>query len=381
VRRTRLSEEEIALAVRLAQAGATSEEIDRRLGLAAAADERPLTTSVPEVALRAIAADVFGSAARVAEIEPLGPLERHGVARRAGFTGNLLYRVRMEEGAPECVFRFNRGFREDVYDHEVESYGRVAEATGVRVPRVFRVDRSGRLVPGAYMVLEFLRGEHWSYLCHPANPETSPAEKAAIRRLAGEFFGRLHGAARPAADPLDEARRVLFGLFRLGDAAAAGALPLDPDALRRCRAVVEAEPALRAELASLCLADGEIFFAPRAPGGWEIAFVCDLEWVCWRDRYSDLALHVSAGTAIWELERPLLVEDPDALARDPFFAGYALRQDLDVARLARLPVYHQLAHWGHALADPGPPAQREWLRRHRSGLVAELVELIISRGS
>lgn len=377
--RTRFDEAQVSLALRLAQEGASGEEIDRRIGRAGSAVTLTRIEAVSEAAIRAIARDVFGTDAEVESVEPIAPLVQHGIARRSGFTGNLLYRVSLRRTPGAWAFRFNRGFREDVYDQECENYRRVSEATGVRVPQIAAVDRAQRHVPAAFMILEWLDGDPWQYLVHPANPDTTPAEKAAIRRRTGELFAALHARSRPASDAMEEARQILWGVYRLEEAVRAGRLPLDPARIARCREVVENDPVLRVRDASLCFVDAEICFA-RDADAWRLAFVCDAEWVTYRDRYSDLVTHLVPGVPLWELDEPLVLDDPDAIARDPFFESYARRGEVDFARLAQLPAFHQLRGWGHALTEERPAALAEWLWRRKGPLLAAVVERVAARG-
>jgi aminoglycoside phosphotransferase (APT) family kinase protein len=88
-------------------------------------------------------------------------------------------------------FRFNRGFRDDVYESESANYRMVAAATGVRVPEIVAIDRSRDLLPTSYMVMEYLTGQDWTALCAADNPATSSRQKRDIRRAAGAVGNRL----------------------------------------------------------------------------------------------------------------------------------------------------------------------------------------------
>ncbi|HEV2148092.1 MAG TPA: phosphotransferase [Longimicrobiaceae bacterium] len=323
--------------------------------------------------IAAIARDTFGAEARVESAEEITAIVHDGVIRRAGPSRNPSYVVRVAGVPDPLVFRFHGGVWEDRYDHEARCYEVLARHTGVRVPRIHRIDRSERIVPTAYMVLDYLRGEPWRYLTHPRNTRVTEAEKAEIGIRTGEFYARVHGITRPVAPGENEASRVRYMFERLQGAVLDGHFPVAPEKVERCLRAVDREPRFRNRVASLCLADTEIFFH-REGGAWEIAFVCDTEWMEYRDPYSDLALVLAGSAELWELDEPL-APDPAELAVRPFFRGYEGLREVDPAELVHLTAYYQLGLWGNLL-HVGPPEKREWIRAAKGELVRELVDRV-----
>jgi hypothetical protein len=363
-------------ALKLAGEGWSGREIDRELGLRPGREAREITHLSDDV-MGEIVRAVFGTGARISSSVRLGPLTTHGIQRRGGFTGNLVYAVVLEQPRRRLIIRFNRGLRDDVYDEECRNYARVQKATGIRGPEILLVDRSLALAPTEFMVMEHVEGELASYLAHPDNPDVSPSEKQRIRSRTGEFYAALHNQSRPAGDSMDEARRLLFGLYRLHDVAASPSFELDAAEVRACIDAFEAAPALRSDTASLCFMDGELLFAQR-DGGWEPAFVCDLEWVGYRDRYADLVSVICAWAPLWSLSTPGLSEvELEAAQGDAFFLAYQQRHPVDWDRLAAIVPYHQLALWGHGLADQSGTAVREALWVSRRDLVTALIRHVL----
>ncbi len=359
-------------ALKLAAEGWSGEEIDRELGLHAAAEGREIT-QVADEAMAQIVRELFGSGARIRSSVRLGPLTTHGIQRRGGFTGNLVYALVLERPRRRLILRFNRGLREDVYDQERRNYALVREATGIRGPEILLVDRSHRLAPSEFMVMEHVDGELGSYLSHPDNPDVTADERRRIRSRTGEFYAALHHWSRPAGDPMHETRRLLFGLYRLLDVAGSPTSTLDPAEVRRCIEAFQAAPALRSDTASLCFTDGELLFAKRK-GRWEPAFVCDLEWVGHRDRHADLVSALCAWAPLWSLPSAGVSQAVLREARrDPFFLAYQERLPVDWDRLAAIVPHHQLALWGHALADQPSASAREALWMSRRDLLTALI--------
>lgn len=331
---------------------------------------------IPRETIEEIARDTFGADVRVERVRRLGVLKEHGITRRALSTRNLVYAVEAAGAPGRLVFRFHRGAGESHYEKEVAHYHRVHEATGVRTPRIFRVDTSGELAPTPYMVMEYLEGESWHFLAHPENPDTSPGEKAEVLREVGRFVARVHRVRRPVERTDQEVRTVLYILDRLESAVRKGRLEVDPERIEACRRTVRQDPCFRTDVLSLCLADTEIFFA-REGGEWRLAFVLDVEWMEYRDRYSDLVPFLVDTAALWEVKRPLDV-DPEEAARRPFFRGYEEVLPVDYRKLVDLLPYHQLGIWCYLAYEESPPEKQEWVRGHEP-LIVELVDLVADR--
>lgn len=310
--------------------------------------------------LNAVGRHVFGAGTTVLASRLLGT-----------GSGNLAYVVRLSGRDRRFVFRFNRGFREDVYDAEAVNYGRVAAATGVKVPEVVAIDRSCSVAPTSYMVLEYLTGEEWTALCRPENVATNPEQKREIRAVAGRFYAALHAERRPAAGE-ESVSTLLLGLAQFVEAVEAGYLTVDLDKVAECQQVVRADTAVHSAELSLCMSDGEIYFEHRG-GHYELAFVCDLEWVGFGSRLADLTTQPLAG--ITPADSPLTIA-PDELSRDPFFLAYQESLPVDYAALRRLALYTQLSTWGLVAAEGAPAEKKRWIRENKLPLINRLIDLV-----
>jgi aminoglycoside phosphotransferase (APT) family kinase protein len=363
-------------ALRLAGEGWSGEDIDRELGLHARIEGHELL-EISDDAIREIVRQLLGSSARVESSTRLGPLATHGIQRRGGFTGNLVYEIVLERPRRKLILRFNRGLRDDVYDQELENYALVQSATGIRGPEILHIDRSRRVAPGEFMVMEHVEGELAGYLAHPDNPELSDEEKRRIRFAAGGFYAALHDRSRPAGDSMHEARRLLFGVYRLLDVAAPVSAGIDAAEIRACIQAFGSSSVLRSDAETLCFMDGELVFA-RQDGRWEPAYVCDLEWVGFRDRYADLVSQLCPAAPLWSLPSPGVSGAAVRAARsDSFFEAYRRSHDVDWRRLAALIPYYQLALWGHAVADQPDPAARDALLGLRGNLLTALMKHVL----
>ena len=340
-----------------------------------------------------ICRNIFGNTAHVASVQKLGSQRQYGILKRAAGTRNTVYRVRLLGENREYVFRFHRGGDEDRYRQESENLALVAAAGGVRVPDIYHIDRTRTMAPTPYMVMEFLPGERWEYLTHLDNPQTSQLEKKTIQRETGRLYARVHSRRRPAGAAPAEAQALLGMLERLEAAVRLGHIDLDLAKLSRCRRAVEQErwflPDAQDGMVSLCLVDSEIFFTrpallgegERRVSAWNLSFLCDAEWVDFRDRCGDLVPLLCAPSPLWELDRPLIcASSPGVVAGLPFFQGYAEVLPVDAEKLAALCLYYQLRFWGNVLfAAQDSPQKRAWIRRCRGALVAELVERIAAK--
>lgn len=360
-------------ALRLAGEGWSGQDIDRELGLRATGEARELT-DISDRIIGDIARELFGSGARIASIERLGPLMTHGIQRRGGFTGNLVYDVILERPRRRLIFRFNRGLRDDVYDQELENYALVRSVTGIRGPEILHIDRSHRIAPSELMVMEYVEGELATYLAHRDHPGVSEAEKRRVRACTGDFYAALHHHSRPAGDTMHEARRLLFGLYRLLEVAPTLA-GLDAAEVRTCIDAFGSHSALLSNTETFCFLDGELLFARRGDH-WEPAYVCDLEWAGYRDRHADLLFVLCASAPLWSLPTPGVSKDVlEAAPSDAFFLTYTQHHQVDWARLAAIVPHYQLALWGHALADQPTTSAREALWALRGNLVTALIQL------
>jgi hypothetical protein len=320
--------------------------------------------SVSGEALGDVARHVFGAEARLLSSRLLG----------VG-SGNLAYLVSLAGQDRRFVFRFNRGFRDDVYESEAANYRLMASATGVRVPEIFAIDRSCTVVPTAYMVLEHLDGRALLELCRPGNSETTIAEKREIRAAAGRFYSRLHAVTKVVAAE-ESVAFILLGLGRFRAAVEAGYLRVDLDKVQECERVVQDDAGIHSSTLSLCMSDGEMFFA-RRNGSWGLAFVCDLEWVGFGNRLADVSGQACPGPGLWTLDEPVAIA-PDELRRDPFFQTYEESIAIDYEALARLALYTQLSTWGLVAAEAAAPEKKRWIRERKGGVINRLIDLVSS---
>ncbi|GAB5449590.1 phosphotransferase family protein [Gymnodinialimonas sp.] len=359
-------------ALQLAQQGMSGAEIDRILGIAAP-EKSVEVTKIPRDVLAEIARDVFGAATRITDAQRLGPVTRHGLARRGGFTGNLIYKLTLSTEASPIVVRFNRGLRQDVFVQEQQNYADVRAATGVRGPDVLHVDRSLRLAPTEFMVMEHITGELAGFLTHPDNPEVTDAQKADIHRDTGQFFADLHRARKPQSDGRAEERQVLFGIYRLQEVAARHADLVDPALVAEVIAALQNSPSLQCADPALCFMDADLLFQPEGDG-WRLAHVCDLEWVCYRSPNVDLASQLCPQGALWALETAGIEGAAlDQVRRNPFFATYGAHHSIDWHRLLENLVHYQLSLWGHAIADQPTPEAQTYLLGQRGDLIRNLM--------
>jgi aminoglycoside phosphotransferase (APT) family kinase protein len=94
----------------------------------------------------AVARNVFGSTTQVSSVEKL----KHGV-------DNQPYKITLHGHDRIYVFRFRR-WRQDNYQHEIQNYERIHKLTGIDVPTVHCLDQSEKIVPTAYMVMDYMEG-------------------------------------------------------------------------------------------------------------------------------------------------------------------------------------------------------------------------------
>ena len=143
-----------------------------------------------------IARQVFGPQASVEAVVEIRQTSEHGIPKIVGCNANLSYVVRMAGDPQRYVFRFSRGYREDKFEKESRNYALIAEKTDIPTPRVYAVDRTARIAPTPYMVLDWMPGDTWTFLSHSRNPMTNAEEKAGIERDAGACYAQIHSIER-----------------------------------------------------------------------------------------------------------------------------------------------------------------------------------------
>lgn len=330
--------------------------------------------SVSTDTIRQIARDVFGDGAEVTCVRAISASKSHGITETPPSTRNLLYVVDVDGHPQAYVFRFSR-VDDDVYEKEVRNYEILARETNVRVPRIYRLDTSRSLVPTAYMVMDYLPGKLWNYVAHPSNPKTDPSDKAAVSHAVGQYYAQVHAIKREVEDPGAEVQTMLYTIDRLEQAVQRGNVDASPDQIDRCRQAVVDEPAFRTSELSLCLADTEIHVS-KQDGDWKLAFVCDAEWIEYRNRFADLTQMLAGPLPWWKLDVPGPHLNPQEVAERPFFRGYDPGRSVDYAQLLHLSAYYQLGLWAYVAMTAHAPDKRSWVRQAKGPLIQALIRIV-----
>jgi len=327
-------------------------------------------------AISQIVKDVFGARAELESASEIWPSSEYGIPKVCGCNANLSYVVSVKGDAQKYLFRFNRDYHEDFFDKEKRNYALVAANTDIPVPRIHCVDRSKRLVPVSFMIMDYMPGDEAFFLSHPRNPDTDPAEKDEIERKVGFYYAQMHNITRRAATPDGLARNLLYRLEQLEHVVRDGQFRIALGKIDLCCAVVEKDECLRLEQESLCVGDSELHFV-RGPDGWDVSFICDMEWVDYGDPYLDLTILACAPTRLYDLAHPLARDRLEEAAQKSSFRGYEVLRKVDYAKLARLATYHQLAVMC-SIADQVYRADKKQYMQTREPVYIELVEAVAS---
>lgn len=330
--------------------------------------------SVSSDSIRQIARDVFGTGAEVTCVRAISPSKNHGITETPPSTRNLLYVVDIDGHPHSYVFRFSR-IDDDVYEQEVRNYELLARETNVRVPTIYRLDTSRKIVPTAYMVMDYLRGKLWNYVAHPSNPNTDASDKAAVSEAVGRYYAQVHSITRDADEPGSETRTLLYTIDRLESAVQQGNVDATPDQIDRCRQAIIDEPEFQVRTLSLCLADTEVHVS-KQEAAWRLAFVCDAEWIEYRHRFADLSQMLAGPLPWWRVEVPGPHLDPREIAARPFFRGYDPERRIDYSELLRLSSFYQLGLWAYVAMTSQTPDKRSWIRQAKGPLIQELIRIV-----
>lgn len=330
--------------------------------------------SVSTDTISRIAQNTFGARVEVPCIREISPSKSHGITETPASTRNLLYVVELKRHPHPYVFRFSR-VEDDVYDQEVQNYRLLANETGVRVPTIYALDTSREIVPTSYMVMDYLPGKLWNYVAHPDNPTTEQVDKAQIAEAVGGFYARVHRVKSEHDESGIEARTLLHTVDRLERARQKGNVDVPASEIDRCREAILEEPAFQRTELTLCLADTEVHVKQNG-NRWDLAFICDAEWVEFRHRFSDLTQVLGGPLPWWRLEEPAPYLDPDEVSRLPFFRGYDPDRKLDMRRLLRLAAYYQLGLWAYIAMSAQSPAKRSWVKEAKGPLIQELIRIV-----
>jgi aminoglycoside phosphotransferase (APT) family kinase protein len=284
-----------------------------------------------------IARQVFGPQASVEAAVEIRQTSQHAIPRIVGCNANLSYVVRMAGDPQRYVFRFSRGYREDRFEKESRNYALIAEKTDVPTPRVYAVDRTARIAPTPYMVLDWMPGDTWTFLSHSRNPMTNAEEKAGIERDAGGCYAQIHSIERKPQGTPQGTERMLYRLDQLRHVVQDGQFAVEMSKIDACQHVIETENSLLVDTESVCVADAELHFR-KTDRGWQPSFICDMEWVDFGDPYFDLA-GLCAPKLFWELDSLFVVEATQTVSSRPFFSGYEEKRHIDYGRLGRIASY------------------------------------------
>jgi aminoglycoside phosphotransferase (APT) family kinase protein len=335
--------------------------------------------SVSSEVLGEIARHVFGTESRLEAAIEIRPQSENGVLGVCGCTGNISYIVALAGHLRKYVFRINRGYRDAFFEREVENYRLIEERTSIPVPRVYSIDRSRRITPTPYMVMDYMVGEWGSYLSHSDNASTRAAEKEQIQRTLGRAYAEMHNITRTAETP-DAGRRSLLGrLSQLESVVRDGQLAVEVRTIDLAREAIESSAWPLAREESLCLGDAELHCV-RADTAWQVSFVCDVEWVGFRDPYGDLVGEICSPRPIWALDSPLGGEESRALAERAFFIGYETLRKVDYERLRDSALYQQLEVLCSVTDQVYRPERADWVRG-RAPLYAQLLDLVAARAT
>jgi len=333
--------------------------------------------SVDIPTIHRVARKVFGEKVDVSCVREISPSHSHGITETPPSTRNLLYVVELANHPNVYIFRFSR-VDDDVYEKEIQNYELLAEGTGVRVPTIYALDTSRRIAPTAFMVMDYLPGKLWNYVAHPDNPNTDRQDKASISEIVGRFYARVHDITRRMPESGVETQTMLYMIDRLEEAAQRDVVHVTAREIDLCRRAILKEEAFQNRRLSLCLADTEIH-VDRKNGEWDLAFVCDAEWIEFRHRFSDLTQVLAGARPWWVLEQPAPDLDPDSIAALPFFQGYDPDGSLDYERLLQLASYFQLGLWSYIAQSSRSPEKRMWVKTAKEPLIRALVGHVARR--
>ena len=336
-----------------------------------------IVTEISEQAITGIARQVFGASTRVASSALIAPVSEHGIWKIAGCNANLSYVVAVQDHPQKYVFRFNRGFKEDLYDKEARNYRTVAEETDIPTPRIYGIDRSQEIVPTSYMVMDYVAGDEGSFLSHPDNPDTDQEEKEEIQRQMGYYCAQMHNITSKAEEAEAGVRMLMYRIEQLQHVVEDGQYDVDLAKIDLCRRAVAEERHLLLETTSLCLGDSELHFC-KVNRRWRISFICDMEWVDFGDPYSDLVLALGGRMGLFGLEVPLGVKDVGQVSGRPFFRGYEELRRIDYERLDRVAIYAQLAVWCSVMDQLYRPEKRAFMKSKES-IIVTLVDVVAKK--
>ncbi len=332
---------------------------------------------ISKIAISRIAREVFGANTQVDSITQIVPVSEYGIYKISGCNANLSYVVALRSVPKKFVFRFNRGFREDFFDTEIHNYRVITDKTDIPTPKIYCVDRSKKIVPTSYMVMDYMVGDEGTFLSHPNNPKTDKEEKEEIQRKMGYCYAEIHNITRKAKEADVEIKRLLYRLEQLEHVVKDGQYRIDLKKIDLCRSAVKRDRHLLLETESLCVADSELHFA-KVNGEWKVSFICDMESLGFGDPYSDLTISLVGCMGLLDLNHPLVIDDAAEVSRLPFFQGYEGLRQINYDRLLSTSIYFQLGLWCAITDQIYRPEKREFMKSKESTIV-NLVEAVAEK--
>jgi len=229
------------------------------------------------------------------------------------------------------------------------------------------------------MVMDYMPGDDYRYLAHPANPMTSSAEKEDLHREAGKAVARLHQITRRAESPDASNRRVVDALDTLERVVRNTSCRVTPRLIDECREIARGEGALSRSLDAQRIGDGDLHFT-RAGSGWKLSFICDLEYTGFGDPDFDLAPMLCYPDFLWDLKEPLTLGALKGKPVNAFFEGYEEVAPIDYDRVREVAVYAHLCLKCATAREAYGADQREGIEDREPAIYLRLLEAIQARG-
>jgi aminoglycoside phosphotransferase (APT) family kinase protein len=297
-------------------------------------------TCISESDIGRISSIVFGSSSELNSVVEIRQSQGEN-PRIIGCNWNLSYIVSLAGHDQKYVFRFNRQ-RYDRDDAalltEQEHNALIASRTPIPVPRIHHVDVSRTVVETGFIVMDFMPGDSWRFLLHPQNKSTSPAEKQQIASRFGQATAQLHCITRSCTR--EPGAGVVHGLDALERVVSGADCLVTPERIEACRRIACSDPALIMHEESYCVGDGEMHLLCDEQG-WQVSFLCDLEYQGYGDPCYDMAPLLCHPEPIWSLSEPLTGLTSGPLA-EAYFGGYEQVKPVDRERLAAIAIYAHL---------------------------------------
>ncbi|MFH1228668.1 MAG: phosphotransferase [Planctomycetota bacterium] len=327
--------------------------------------------------ISAVAKQVFGSHSVIDSIAEIRPTSEHGIPRISGCNKHLSYVVRLAGEPRRYVFRFSRGYRENLFEKEVGNYKLIADRTSVPTPKIYTVDRTTITAPTPYMVMEWMPGDVWTFLTHAQNPGTNKVEKEKISWKAGLAYSQIHNIERPALNARATNEKLLYRIDQLRHVVQDHQFDIDMSKLDACRQIIENDDSLLLQTESLCVNDAELHFL-KTDGAWNPSFICDMEWVDFGEPGLELA-KLCMPKEFWELDSLFVLKDAQSVSGRPFFKGYETKRHINYDKLSRFAPYAHLDYMCAITDQVYRPAKKDFMKSLQPKYVT-LVDGILEMG-